>query len=412
MNPRTHATDHRVIVSLYGKDVGVLEQSRGSYSFEFVSEYWNDPSRLVLGLFFEDSRPQRVISRSGLPLWFENALPEDPLRRKLAAVYDISETNGLGLLWALRQDLPGALTLRQAGDNTSSQKPGPATSQRANKSREASELTPDTPKFSLAGAFLKMSLNKTRDRFTLPAHGNQGDHIVKLPDAQHPGLPELEYATMRFAARCGINVPQVSLVRRDQLDVAPAGWWPEGAESAYCIERFDRSPHGPIHMEDFAQVLAKHPVDKYQGSYEQIAAVVGQACPEDSFVEFVKQLVFSVIVGNGDAHIKNFSILLHNNQQYPVLAPAYDIVPTVVFDPQDALALKLAGSKRFENVRLTDFTRLARKAGSSVEAGCVAREVVVTAAEHLEFLVDDLGYNRQHQEALQNRVTAMAAQLS
>jgi serine/threonine-protein kinase HipA len=67
------------------------------------------------------------------------------------------------------------------------------------------------------------------------------------------------------------------------------------------------------------------------------------------------------MIGNGDAHIKNWS-LLYPDRLHPVLSPAYDLLSTIQYLPNDDLGLNLARSKRFEDVRMESFERLARKA--------------------------------------------------
>jgi serine/threonine-protein kinase HipA len=101
-------------------------------------------------------------------------------------------------------------------------------------------------------------------------------------------------------------------------------------------------------MEDMAQIIGRSPTQLYSGRYEELAALVGALCPEDAG-GFIDQLVFMIASGNGDAHLKNWSVL-YPDRRNPRLSPAYDLVSTRLYNPRDGLALSLAGTKRFEEL--------------------------------------------------------------
>jgi serine/threonine-protein kinase HipA len=82
---------------------------------------------------------------------------------------------------------------------------------------------------------------------------------------------------------------------------------------------------------------------------------------EDSYCEFIRRLVFSVIIGNGDMHLKNWS-MLYQNPQEPKLSPGYDFVPTIAYIEDDTLALNLGGTKRFDEVTIDKFRKMAIQA--------------------------------------------------
>lgn len=109
----------------------------------------------------------------------------------------------------------------------------------------------------------------------LPAHGEGGDWIVKIPDAAFPRLPANELAVMGLVRDVGIEVPETRMVRGDRLDDLGAGTWPSDEAEAYMVRRFDRSVGGRVHMEDFAQVLGcfGSGEGKYQSSVETVAAI-------------------------------------------------------------------------------------------------------------------------------------------
>jgi serine/threonine-protein kinase HipA len=161
---------------------------------------------------------------------------------------------------------------------------------------------------------------------------------------------------------------------------------------AYAIERFDRTPERRlIHIEDFAQVRGFYPESKYKGTFETLAALIYRGRDESSLREFARRLTFNTLIGNGDAHLKNWS-LIYRDPRRPVLSPAYDFVATFVYQPQDHtedLGLAFNGSKSFEAVGPTAFARLERKlkvdAGlAEVSSECARRTLEAVESEEMQ----------------------------
>src|ERR1700675_3053495 len=129
---------------------------------------------------------------------------------------------------------------------------------------------------------------------------------------------------------------------------------------ALAVKRFDRGDHGTsIHMEDFAQLFGLFPDDKYRHrSYANIAAVLWAETGETGTYEFLRRLVFSVLIGNADMHLKNWS-LLYPDTRTPVLSPAYDFVATLPYIPGDTLALNFGGSRSIDEITRDQMRRFA-----------------------------------------------------
>jgi serine/threonine-protein kinase HipA len=162
----------------------------------------------------------------------------------------------------------------------------------------------------LAGAQLKMSVIRSGERLTLPASGSSGELIAKLPERAFENLCENEYLMMRWAAAAGLEVPAVELVA--------AGRVPQIFETVlepsslvYLVTRFDRGHSGvKVHIEDFAQVTDVPPALRDRGAtYDTIAASLNGLTGEDGVMEYVRRLVAMVLMGNTDAHLKNWSDL-------------------------------------------------------------------------------------------------------
>ena len=187
---------------------------------------------------------------------------------------------------------------------------------------------------------------------------------------------------MTLAARLGITVPEIDLVPLAAIEGLPEGIARYGA-SAYAIRRFDRSAAGPVHIEDFAQVFGVFADEKYDNaSYRQILAVLAIETEEASITEFVRRLTYSVLIGNGDMHLKNWSLIYPDGRR-PALSPAYDLLSTVAYIPEEEAALKFHRSHAWESFTYDELKTIADKARLPL------RLVVETAKETVQQF-DDL----------------------
>jgi serine/threonine-protein kinase HipA len=164
---------------------------------------------------------------------------------------------------------------------------------------------------------------------------------------------------LELARRVGITVPINRLVAIAEIQGLPDEARTKGG-TAIAVERFDRVTGGePIHMEDFAQVFGLFPDAKYgRRSYANIASVLWAEAGQEATFEFVRRLVFSVLIGNADMHLKNWS-LLYPDRRTPVLSPAYDFVATLPYIPGDTLALNFGGSRNLAGVTRDQMRRFA-----------------------------------------------------
>lgn len=354
----------RLDVLLNDVRVAQLErQDDGRIEFAFAGEYLAHRHRPVLSLYYLDKLPRPLPARDRLPAFFANLLPEPEgqLFRLITRAAGIREHQELRLLLHLGEDLPGAVIVRLVEDSADRDKP-----------RELGSSSTDGPRklrFSLAGVQLKFSMLRSDKGLTLPASGRGGDWIVKLPDLKYPGVPENEYATMTWAQESGIDVPEFDVVTAADLEgITDPRLFPDN-ELCFAIRRFDRPPGGRIHIEDFAQVNGLYPRDKYDEdrpasarlNYETLANQILTFCGEPDLRQFIRRLVFVVLSGNADAHLKNWSLIYPDGRR-PHLSPAYDLVSTIVYtETSNELALPFAGSRAFETVSVAGFRRLATK---------------------------------------------------
>lgn len=352
-------------VRLYDRSIGTLTNVGGDRTiFAFNEDYIADENRPVLGLSFKDALGNLLtdfpVTQRRLSPFFANLLPEGHLRDYLAERADVNPDREFYLLWALGEDLPGALTVRPADGE--SWPPG-AIGVRPEARRKERE---NALRFSLAGVQLKFSAIKGHGKgggLTIPAEGTGGSWIVKLPSPRFEGVPENEFAMMSLARRIGIAVPDFTLIDLDSIEGLPEGLGTPRGQQAFAIQRFDREDAGPVHTEDFAQVFGVYPESKYKkATSRSIANVLGIEAGERDVAEFIRRLVFNVLIGNADMHLKNWS-LIYPDGRAPRIAPAYDFVSTIAFLKDDEAALKFVGTKRFDEFSRTELSRLADKAG-------------------------------------------------
>ncbi|MCB1826813.1 MAG: type II toxin-antitoxin system HipA family toxin [Coxiellaceae bacterium] len=342
-------------VSLYDQVIGHLISLEGGRNlFQFTREFLAQTNPPVLSQSFLDQQGKLIASikprQVKLPPFFSNLLPEGPMRRYLAGLANINPDHEFELLRVLGSDLPGAVIVSAKAQHNKFEID-------ANTAQEEEEAL----HFSLAGVQLKFSALMKNKKVTIPAKGIGGHWILKLPSQNFPFLPENEFAMMQLARLIGISVPDIQLV-----DISKIAGLPElglmVGDKALMVKRFDRDGDKRIHMEDFAQVFNVFPHDKYQKvSYTNMASMVFTLMGHDGLVEFIRRLVFSIVIGNGDMHLKNWSLLYPDHYQ-AVLSPAYDLVSTIPYLPNDDLALSLVGKKKMLDIELQDFTRLSEKA--------------------------------------------------
>ena len=346
-------------VLLYGELIGTITDVGSDRSlFAFTEEYIQDQHRPVLSLSFKDSLGELISEfrpyQTKLMPFFSNVLPEEAMRNYLAERAGVNPEREFFLLWALGQDLPGAVSVEPADGEAL---PPHTQALDAHSQREKAM------RFSLAGVQLKFSaVKQAAGGLTVPVDGAGGSWIVKLPWSSHEGVPENEFSMMTLARQIGIDVPENKLISIDDIENLPDGIGKYGRQ-AFAVKRFDRTDRGAaVHTEDFAQIFGVYPADKYKkASIRNIAEVIGIEGQEYDVAELIRRLVFNALIGNADMHLKNWS-LIYNDPRTASIAPAYDFVSTIPYITDDEMALKVSRSKRFDDVSMDELTHLAANA--------------------------------------------------
>lgn len=351
-------------ILLHGNKIGTLNLLPGDRSiFSFDEAYIAGKNRDTLSLSFKNPLGELLTkfesTGPNLLPFFSNLLPEGTLRNYLAEQAGVKPVRELYLLWALGQDLPGAVTV-VPDDGEGLPDDGDETTAKEKEARKEQAL-----RFSLAGVQLKFSALRNAGKnggLTIPAKGIGGEWIVKLPTDRFEGVPENEFSFMTIAQQIGIDVPEIELVDLKSIDGLPDGLGRLQGEKAFVIKRFDRSDDGPMHIEDFAQVFGRYPHQKYEkASYGNIATVLGIETAQSDIAEFIRRLVYSTLIGNDDMHLKNWS-LIYYDRKTPSIAPAYDLLATIPYLPSKTAALKYASTNVMAELTLKELAILASKA--------------------------------------------------
>jgi len=198
-------------------------------------------------------------------------------------------------------------------------------------------------RMSISGVQPKLSMSRQGSRLIPVATG--GQFILKPQTERFPLLPQNENLCMTIAGRLGITIPPHGLF--DLADGFPA----------YLVRRFDRTRDGAkLRCEDFAQILGED--DKYSGSMERIGKRIRElsGVPGLDVQLFFERVLLNFLLGNGDAHLKNFS-MLETDDGGLRLAPAYDLVCSKAVIPKETdCALTINGKQN--NIKLGDLMQL------------------------------------------------------
>jgi serine/threonine-protein kinase HipA len=210
-------------------------------------------------------------------------------------------------------------------------------------------------KMSISGLQIKLPIKIDKQKKEMIVDANESSHILKPTPEIYPYLSENENLCMNLARKFLLDAPHRfsphGLVRLND------------GKLAYLIKRFDRDfegkNHHKIHVEDFMQLLGKE--DKYAGSIEQIWKFIkttrGMEFPYGDSLKLYLRVVFNFLIGNADAHLKNFSLIKYDAEGYR-LAPCYDLVCTALVLPKvsDEMALSINGKRN--KIKLEDFISL------------------------------------------------------
>jgi serine/threonine-protein kinase HipA len=344
-------------VRLHGRRVGVIRYHQGGSTFTYEDDLIS-PDHQTLGQIFEDDPYRTRHTSTGVPAWFSNLLPEGELRKQVVREMGGGNIGDFTMLLRLGSRLPGAVTIHGNGEPSGD----------IITSDDSPEDLDHPLRHSLAGVQLKYSIHG--DRLTFPASGEGAWWIAKLPDRSLKDLSLNEYLTMRWLHAASMDVPAVQLVPASSVGGIPEGLV-DPADPIYLIKRFDRSPSGRVHVEDFAQLADVAPAFKYSQSgatYDSLAKAMLDLIGQAGYETYIERLVAMIVVGNIDAHLKNWALIYLDGRK-PSLSPIYDFHSLTIYSHYlyGTLALSLGGESMSSSVYLDNFRALADNSGADPE---------------------------------------------
>ena len=319
---------------LYGDRVATVSREpnnrlRLRYTQEALARYELGTPLLSIGLPLTDVPYPNAKTRSFL----DGLLPEADQRRAVAEQLNLNSNDTFALIRELGLDCAGAIVIqpakslapRQATTLTAAPLTDEEIVERVANLRNAPLGVSDRVRISLAGVQEKLVLTRMPDgRWGEPIDGTPSTHILKPEVRDFPNTVENEAFCMRVARNLGLRTASIETTEY-------------GGRKLLVVERYDRVIGGAgdverVHQEDFCQVLSLPPKTKYQEdggpSLSRIAAVLRQFARPDSLSRLLQATYITVLVGNGDAHGKNISVLHHRDGSIE-LTPIYDVVSTL-----------------------------------------------------------------------------------
>jgi serine/threonine-protein kinase HipA len=356
-------------VYLRRKFVGrLIQDENGQLAFFYAEGWLNNPDAVPLS----HSLPLRKekFSRNECRGFFAGVLPDESKREIIAKNLGISARNDFAMLERIGGECAGAVTFVPAGQKL------PERNDRyrllsSEKLAEILKMLPRRPlmagedgiRLSLAGAQDKIVVHVHDQQISLPLGGAPSTHILKPAIEHFEGVVFNEALCMKLAHAIGLQTAKAEVGRVENIDYL-------------LIERYDRSvlkdPGGAEnlereHQEDFCQALGIIPENKYQNeggpSLKQCFELLRglSSAPVIDLQHLLDAVIFNFLIGNHDAHGKNFSLLYGSQTR---LAPLYDVLSTAYYpDLSKKMAMKIGGEYASEKVGPKDFDQLANEAG-------------------------------------------------
>lgn len=353
-------------VYLHDMKVGTLSSEKGRMEFCYSSAYITNSEAEPLA-FSLPVRPEPYQEEAITP-FFSNLLPDESVRVRIAEILGISPENTFGLLKEIGEDCAGAVAFF-APDKVPSALSNPI--YRTLSDDESDEILRHLTERPLnigaedfhisgAGAQDKLVATVENGKILLPLKGTPSTHIIKPGIERFPESVFNEYYCMKLAAACGLETAPCDILMLKGIPY-------------YITERYDRAYNGKIwtrlHQEDFCQLLGYDPKVKYESEggpklLQCFELLRKMEMPATDTIAFLDRIIFCFLIGNGDAHAKNFSVVYRNKK--PGLAPAYDLLSTTVYpNLAPRLAMKIDGEYSFRWITPGKLIRMGIKAGLS-----------------------------------------------
>ncbi len=348
------------------------EDARFSYSKEYIAR--NDSRAISISLQIQDE----PFSPEQTKVFFDGLLPEGFMRKSIATNMHFDEDDYLSILYNLGKECLGAIRIDESDEV---QESGYEAITRAQVEELAAEGTTKSTEIvikthlSLTGASGKVGLyyDDKEDKWYMPSGLAPSTHIVKQSHIRLDGIVTNEQLSMLAARKCGIDIPESFIINAGKgID----------SEVLFATKRYDRiidetspmigklkRPYR-IHQEDFAQAMGVASFEKYeregQGYAEKMFEIIRNFArsPLEDQLRLWNRIVYNFVLGNTDAHIKNYSLLYDPHMEGISLAPAYDMISTVIYESATKdMSFNIGGMRNLDSIDEVSFKSLAAKVG-------------------------------------------------
>ncbi len=352
-------------VYLHSEPVGTLEQdASGLLQFTYMPAWLESRDAHPLSRMLPLS-PDTYENKYARP-FFAGILPEEGPRQRICQILGISEGNDFAMLERIGGECAGAVSLFPEGQK-------PLRTENRKRALDQKELIsiiqalPRRPlmageegiRLSLAGAQNKLPVVMEGETIALPLGNTPSTHIIKPEPAHFPGLVANEAFCMQLARRVGLNAAEAT---------------PRiiGGTPCIVVTRYDRTTTSSgvirLHQEDFCQALGRPPERKYQQeggpTVKESVALLREwsTTPVLDILGFIDALIFNLLIGNADAHGKNYSMIYADETRR--LAPRYDLVSTIAWpELSTRLAMGIGHGKNINDLNPAHFKRMAEECG-------------------------------------------------
>jgi serine/threonine-protein kinase HipA len=375
---------HELDVWLFADHVGTLFLRDGRLNFRYDPAWLGQPNAVALSVSLP-LRPEPFDDHQSRP-FFAGLLPEGQLRRVIARQLQISGQNDYALLDHIGGECAGAVTFLMPGqtppvpssaDDVQWLSDGEVVAILDELPRRPMLAGQDGLRLSLAGAQDKLPVVFDGERIGLPRNGTPSSHILKPP------IHAVEDSVVNEGF-C------MALAEAMQLRPAKSTMHAVLDRPFLLVERYDRALDAQghrlrVHQEDFCQSLGVVPEMKYQNEggpdlaqcFDLVRRVTRPSAPH--VLRLFDAVIFNALIGNHDAHAKNFSLLYAG--QTPVLAPFYDLLSTAVYTTlTPKMAMKIGSKYKFSEVQARHWEQFAQSAGLAKAA---ARKRILELAKAL-----------------------------
>lgn len=357
-------------VYLHGNKIGKLSYQNGELSFVYDADYLGSEKPAKLSHVFP-LNPEPFDNQTTEP-FFSGLLPDDIVRRRLARYLGVSEGNTFALLREVGGECAGAVSVFVEGESPAAfNEPEYKILDESDAKEILSSLDrhpflagEEGVRLSGAGAQDKLIVSIVDGKLAIPLRNTPSTHIIKPPIKDLEDTVFNEFFCMKLAGDMGLPVPEVDV------------YW-LGDQPYYLVKRYDRRVDKNesvrrLHQEDFCQALQIPPEQKYeneggpslQSCFDLLEErIAGGNMAGKNRLTFLQGVIFNYLVGNGDAHGKNFSLLY--DQEVESLAPFYDLMNTLVYGDafKAKMAMKIASKYKFREVGQRHFDTFSEENG-------------------------------------------------